>query len=129
MDVQKDQSNTPLSPMAATATALRSKEATHDYMIEFTPEELRRSKIHVVARNIQEKTFDHSELPTDVHLVKYAVSGQEYIDGVRAYTKVDIFDEYYQKVKDIGGMILSIKSGYGSIRPNLYGKIGKTKEA
>ena len=122
-------SNTPLSPMAATATGRRSKEATHDYMIEFTPEELRLSKIHLVARNIQEKTFDHSELPSDVHLVKYAVNGQEYADAVRAYTKVDIFDEYYQKVKDIGGTILSIKNGYGRIRPNLYGKIGKIKES
>ena len=39
---------------------------------------------------------------------------------------VDIFDAYYDKLKDTG-TISKIKSGYGNIRPNLYGKI-KTEE-
>ena len=43
-------------------------------------------------------------------------------DAVRAYTKVDIFDEYYDKLgKD--NPIHSIESGYGRIKPKLYGKI------
>ena len=47
-------------------------------------------------------------------------------DAVRAYTKVDIFDEYYDKLgKD--NPIHSIKSGYGRIKPKLYGKI-KTED-
>lgn len=126
MDVQKDQSNIPLSPMAASATALRSRKNTHEYMIEFTPEELRLLKIHVVARNIDKRSFDDTEMPSDIHMVQYKVNGNTYTDVVRAYTKVDIFDQYYQKVKNIGGEILSIENGYGKIRPNLYGKIGKT---
>ena len=65
-------------------------------------------------------------MPSDIHMVQYKVNGNTYTDVVRAYTKVDIFDQYYQKVKNIGGEILSIENGYGKIRPNLYGKIGKT---
>ena len=122
-------SNTPLSPMEASATARRSKEVTHEYMIEFTPEELKRSKIHVVARGIDKNSFDDKGLPSDIHLVQYKVAGQIYTDVVRAYTKVDIFDEYYQKVKNINGEFVSIENGYGNVRPNLYGKIGKTKES
>ena len=61
-------------------------------------------------------------LPTDIHIVKYTVGGEVYFDVVRAYTKVDIFDAYYDKLKDIGS-INTITSGYGNIRPNLYGKI------
>jgi len=129
MDVQKDQSNIPLSPMAASATARHLKKATHDYMIEFTPEELRLSKIHIVARGVDKNSFDDNGLPSDIHMVQYKVSDQVYTDVVRAYTKVDIFDEYYLKVKNIGGKIVAIENGYGNVRPNLYGKIGKTKES
>ena len=121
--MQKDQSNTPLSPMAATATARRSKEATHEYMIEFTPEELRLSRIHVMARNINPTTFDDREMPTDIHMVSYKIRGEIFTDAVRAFTRVDIFDEYYQKVKDLEGVIVSIKNGYGKIKPRLFGKI------
>ena len=35
---------------------------------------------------------------------------------------VDIFDEYYDKLKG-KGEIVSIKSGYGRIRPILFGQI------
>ena len=40
---------------------------------------------------------------------------------------VDIFDEYYQKVKDLGGVIVSIENGYGRIKPKLFGKIDAVK--
>ena len=43
-------------------------------------------------------------------------------DAVRAYAKVDIFDAYYDKLRTIGE-IKEIKSGYGKIKPKLYGKI------
>ena len=127
MDVQKDQSNIPLSPMAASATARRSNKAKHEYMIEFTPEELRLSRIHVMARNIDLNKFDDTEMPTDIHMVNYLVHGEAFTDVVRAYTMVDIFDEYYQKVKDLGGVITSITNGYGRIKPKLYGKIDAKK--
>ena len=125
--MQKDQSNIPLSPMAASATALRSRKNTHEYMIEFTPEELRLSRIHIMARNIDPKTFDDREMPTDIHMVSYKIHEEIFIDVVRAYTMVDIFDEYYQKVKDLGGVIVSIENGYGKIKPKLFGKIDAVK--
>ena len=46
-----------------------------------------------------------SELPTDL-----------LCDAVRAYKKVDIFDCYH----DSGLRVLSIKSGFGSIKPKLF---------
>ena len=96
-------------------------------MIEFTPEELRLSRIHVMARNINPKTFDDREMPTDIHMVSYKIQGEIFTDAVRAFTRVDIFDEYYQKVKDLGGVIVSIKNGYGKIKPRLFGKIDAVK--
>jgi hypothetical protein len=86
------------------------------------------SKIQVIAENIDVKTFNDSELPNDLHLVSFIKEGVNYIDAVRAYTKVDIFDEYYDQLKDTG-TVLSIKSGYGKIKPKLFGKIkGKEDE-
>ena len=88
--------------------------------VTFTKEDL--IKIQVVEQEICPDTFDDTQLPTDVHLVTYSVGGEKYFDAVRAYNKVDIFDAYYDKLRGIG-TIHSIKSGYGRIKPKLYGKI------
>ena len=88
--------------------------------VTFTKEDL--IKIQVVEQEITPDTFDDTQLPTDVHIVTYSVGGEKYFDAVRAYNKVDIFDAYYDKLKGIG-TIHSIKSGYGRIKPKLYGKI------
>ncbi len=79
-------------------------------------------KIQIVEQEICPATFNDNELPTDVHIVTYTIAGETYYDAVRAYTKVDIFDAYYDKLKGIG-TLKDIKSGFGKIRPNLYGKI------
>ena len=81
-----------------------------------------KSKIQIVEEKIVPDTFNDSELPTDVHLVTYKIGDETLFDAVRAYAKVDIFDEYYDKVKG-KGEVISIKSGYGRIKPILYGKI------
>ena len=88
--------------------------------VTFEPGDLK--KIQLVEQEIVPDTFDDSELPTDVHIVTYSVGGEKYFDAVRAYSKVDIFDAYYDKLRGIG-TIHSIKSGYGRIKPKLYGKI------
>ena len=88
--------------------------------VTFTKDDLK--KIQVVEQEICPDTFDDTQLPTDVHIVTYSVGGEKYFDAVRAYNKVDIFDAYYDKLKGIG-TIHSIKSGYGRIKPKLYGKI------
>ena len=121
----QNQSNIPLSPKAASATGLHLSKDKHEYMIEFTPEELRRSRIQVIAHNISIDHFDDRELPTDVHIVEFRIDNKIVHDAVRANSKSEIFDEYYFKVKELGGVITAIKHGYGRIKPRLYGKIGK----
>lgn len=79
---------------------------------------------NVTKEEIQEL---NKELPTDIHLVEF-VRGQElFLDAVRAYRKVDIFDLYHDKLNAEArqGLITnfeirSISSGYGSIKPKLY---------
>ena len=80
------------------------------------------TKIQVIAEAIDLEKFDDKGLPSDTHLISFTKEGKQQVDAVRAYTMVDIFDVYYGKLgKD--NPIHSIKSGYGQIRPNLYGKI------
>ena len=88
--------------------------------IEFEAGETK--KIQVMDQAIVPDTFDDSQLPTDIHIVTYMIDGEKVYDVVRAYTMVDIFDAYYDKLVGIGE-VLSIKSGYGRIKPKLYGKI------
>lgn len=94
-------------------------------MLEFTSMEA--NKIQILNQEIDPDTFDHKGLPTDTHVVMYVLEGKTLYDAVRAYTKVDIFDTYHDKLKPLNGSVLDIRSGYGNIRPNLYGKI-KTGE-
>ncbi len=81
-----------------------------------------KSKIQVLLEAIDPKNIDDSEWPSDVHIVEFIKDDTTVYDAVRAYTMVDIFDEYYDNLKG-KGHVVSIKSGYGVIRPNLYGKI------
>ena len=73
------------------------------------------------------------DLPSDVHLVRYwpkspvreeqaAAAGLPAedliaISGIRAYKKSDIFDALW----DAGYEVLEITSGYGRIRPKVFG--------
>ena len=80
------------------------------------------SKIQILLQDICPDTFEDSQLPNDVHIITFTKDGERQFDAVRAYTKVDIFDEYYDKLgKD--NPIHSIESGYGRIKPKLFGKI------
>ena len=88
--------------------------------ISFTAEELQSLKCKVFKQNVVPSELNHSELPTDLHLVEYEVDGQLYVDSVRAHKLVDIFDPYYDKLQLVNGTLISITSGYGSIKPVLY---------
>jgi hypothetical protein len=90
-------------------------------MLEFTAKELNR--IQILDQEIDPDNFDHKGLPSDTHVVMYVVEGKTLYDAVRAYTKVDIFDTYHDKVKTVKGSVIGIRSGYGNVRPNMYGKI------
>ena len=63
------------------------------------------------------------ELPTDTHIIEYVTDGETGYDAVRGYKMVDIFNVYYDKFKrdNLKADIVSIKCGYGRIKPNLYG--------
>ena len=81
-----------------------------------------KKKIQVVKQDIDPSAFDDSELPTDVHLITYSLDGHTVVDAVRAYTMVDIFDAYFDKLKS-DNPVSEIKSGFGKIKPKLFGKI------
>ena len=83
------------------------------------------TKIKVFQEDIIVEDFDVKNLPSDIHLVSYMLDGNLHVDAVRACTMVDIVDAYYDKLKG-KGEVVKIESGYGRIRPNLYGKIYKT---
>ena len=78
--------------------------------------------VRIVEESIDVDNFVDAHLPSDVHLVTYIKGEETIVDAVRAYTKVDIFDHFYDKLKG-EATIQSIESGYGKIRPNLYGNI------
>jgi hypothetical protein len=94
-------------------------------MLEFTAKD--KNKIQIHEQQVDPDNFDDKGLPTDIHIVMYVLGGKTLYDAVRAYTKVDIFDTYHDKLKPQNGSVLDIRSGYGNVRPNLYGKI-KTGE-
>jgi hypothetical protein len=78
------------------------------------------TKIQIFKEGIDPDSFDDSTLPTDIHLVTFINGeGEQQVDAVRAYTMVDIFDIYHDKKHKV----TKIKSGFGKIRPNLFGKI------
>ena len=56
------------------------------------------SKIQIVDEDVNVDDFDDRKLPSDVHLVTFTKDGKLTVHAVRAYTKVDIFDEYYDKL-------------------------------
>lgn len=70
----------------------------------------------------QEVADLNSDLPSDLHLVEYVKDGEYQVDGVRAHAMVDIFNFYYDYLKETSEQfeIQSIKSGYGSIKPRLF---------
>ena len=94
-------------------------------MLEFTSKELNKIQIH--EQEIDPDNFNDKGLPSDIHVVMYVLEGKTLYDAVRSYTKVDIFDTYHDKLKPLKGSVLDIRSGYGNVRPNMYGKI-KTGE-
>ena len=88
--------------------------------LEFTKED--KNKIQILEQELDLDKFDDKGLPTDIHIVTYTFDGETKHDAVRGYTMVDIFDAYHDKVRKHGAVV-KIASGYGNVRPNLYGKI------
>ncbi len=93
-------------------------------MIEFTKNE--KERIQILEQEIDLDKFEDKGLPSDTHIITYEYDKVTKHDAVRAYTKVDIFDAYHDKIQG-NGKVVKIASGFGNVRPNLYGKI-KTDE-
>lgn len=74
---------------------------------------------HLVAEETshEELVALDADLPSDTHLVRYELGGEEFVAAMRCFKKVDIFDALH----DNGATLLEITSGYGRIRPNVYG--------
>mgnify|MGYP004406986337 CR=1 FL=1 len=97
-------------------------EAAVDLEVEPTPEFATILSLygvqHIMSETSENEVTDlSSELPTDTHLVTFRFGdGAVSCDAVRAYTKCDIFDAY----SDSGATVVSIQSGYGSVKPKLW---------
>lgn len=103
---------------------MHSQDSNSNMAINWTDEEkesLKRREVIIHKQNVKEEHLNDRDLPTDIHIVEYSQSGFPHSDAVRAGRMCDIFDAYYDKLKETGGgCVTRIKSGYGSIKPKLY---------
>ena len=79
--------------------------------------------IHIEQTSHDELLKLESELPSDIHLVRYKKPSwkkKERVSAIRAFRKVDIFDHLH----DAGYAVLEITSGYGRIKPKLFNASG-----
>lgn len=67
------------------------------------------------------------DLPSDTHLIFYQEDNTLYVDAVRSFTMVDIFNQYWDTLSakaesdEIQSFsISSIVSGIGAIKPKLF---------
>ncbi len=66
-------------------------------------------------------------LPNDAYLITYIVDDKECMDLTRCKSQVSLFDMYYDTYGP--GSIQSIKYGYGTANPKLWGqKVPETKK-
>lgn len=79
-----------------------------------------KNEVSITHSEINEEVFDDRGLASDTHIIQYEIDGTAYSDAVRANRMVDIFDIYYDKLKEEGGKVIRIKNGYGTIKPRLY---------
>ena len=93
--------------------------ATSEDLVDFPGILSRYGVQHITAETSHDELVAlNNDLPTDTHLVTFrTINGAVSCDAVRSFTKVDVFDAYFDASLDV----ISIETGYGSIRPNLYG--------
>ena len=88
--------------------------------LEIRSDVLSSNRISVLIEELNLETLNHAEWPSDLHLVEYELDGTTYAAGVRAHSKVDIFDCYWDHLHPLGGKVVTIKSGLGTIKPKLW---------
>ena len=99
--------------------------ATENYVVDFAGILAKYGVQHLMSETSREELVGlNGDIPTDTHLVVFkTIDGAVSSDAVRAFTKTDIFDAY----NDSGLKVVSIESGFGTIKPKLYG-IQSTKK-
>ena len=88
--------------------------------LEIRSDVLSSNRIRVLIEELDMETLNHAEWPSDLHLVEYELDGTTYAAGVRAHSKVDIFDCYWDHLQPLGGKVVTIRSGLGTIKPKLW---------
>ena len=85
-------------------------------------DDAKKREVNIFLLNTTPETIKEmdAELPTDIHMVELRQGDETIYDAVRAYKMSSIFDVYYDKLQG-EAEIVSIKSGYGRIKPKLYG--------
>ena len=63
--------------------------------LEIRSDVLSSNRIRVLIEELDMETLNHAEWPSDLHLVEYELDGTTYAAGVRAHSKVDIFDCFW----------------------------------
>ena len=104
-------------------TALENSESS---LVDFPAILSKYGVEHLMAETSEQELVDlNNDIPTDTHLITFrTLDGVVTSDAVRAFTKTDIFDAY----KDGGLEVIDIKSGFGTIKPKLYGTQKTTKK-
>ena len=80
---------------------------------------LKKYSVILMMENTDEQSVidEVNNLPSDVHIITYMDDGVKKQDAMRAFKMSDIFDGYYDfGIKEV----ISIKSGYGNVKPKLY---------
>ena len=103
---------------------MHSQDSNSNMALQWTDDDkirLNKTEVIIHQQNIFERDLDNKSLPTDIHLVEYIHENKQYSDAVRAARKVDVFDAYFDKLKEAGGgKINSIRNGFGNISPKFY---------
>ena len=83
--------------------------------LEIRSDVLSSNRISVLIEELNLETLNHAEWPSDLHLVEYELNGTTYAAGVRAHSKADIFDCYFDHLKPLGGKVIAIRSGLDKV--------------
>ena len=100
------------------------QDSNSDMAIQWTDddkERLKRREVIIFQQNLTEQNLDDRGLPNDLHIIEYSQGGVPHSDAVRAAKMSDIFDAYYDRLKLMGGgVVTSIKSGFGTVKPKFW---------
>lgn len=88
--------------------------------IQIRSDLLSSNRINVLIEDLDPDNIVSSEWPSDLHLVEYVLDGRTHYTGIRAHTMVDIFDCMHDHLNPLGGHVVAIRSGLGTIKPKLW---------